>query len=109
MDTYTTALFLKTQTKTRNGFEQRELEPKGYGGTRSLNASVLQTTKNKNHVFMAVYVVYNSIYMSIYTTGIIYYILGVATAPAVAHAIKSCVIPLDLEICHTHSPCVHVI
>ena len=46
---------------------------------------------------------------SLCTTGFIYYILEVATAPAVAHAIKSCVIPLDLEICHTHSPCVHVI
>jgi hypothetical protein len=66
MDTYTTALFLKTQTKTRNGFEQRQLEPKGYGGTRSLNASVLQTTKNKNPVFMVVYVVY--ILLVLYTT-----------------------------------------
>lgn len=52
MDTYTTALFLKTQTKTRNGFEQRQLEPKGCGGTRFLNGSVGYTTRNKNQVFM---------------------------------------------------------
>jgi|Cyp1metagenome_2_1107374.scaffolds.fasta_scaffold33848_9 hypothetical protein len=39
-------------TEDQKRFEQRQLEPKGCGGTRFLNGSVGYTTRNKNQVFM---------------------------------------------------------
>ena len=40
MDTYTQQHFFSRHKRRPDGFEQRQLEPKGYGGTRFLNTSV---------------------------------------------------------------------